>query len=151
VTLPRFTHGLSEIVLIVRDVAVAAAFYERVLLLERDGDLRENWAWLWTGTPHESQRLGLHVGKLLFDDESPHPEGDRWGHVHFGLRTSLDAQAGAVDHVRRCGVTLHGPVQIERMNATSYFLYDPDGNLVELWAANDAASDIVSIEPLEPS
>jgi catechol 2,3-dioxygenase-like lactoylglutathione lyase family enzyme len=29
---------------------------------------------------------------------------------------------------------VYGPVELEWMNAESYYFYDPDGNLLEFWS-----------------
>jgi len=55
---PRFTSGLSELVLPVEDVVRAVRFYRDLLGLVPES-VSEQGAWLWTGTPRESARLGL--------------------------------------------------------------------------------------------
>lgn len=55
---PRFTSGLSELVLPVNDLGRALRFYRDVLGLVPES-VSEEGAWLWTGTPEDSARLGL--------------------------------------------------------------------------------------------
>lgn len=55
---PRITTGLSELVLPVDDVERAVGFYRDVLGLVPES-VSDEGAWLWTGTPGESARLGL--------------------------------------------------------------------------------------------
>ena len=45
----------------------------------------------------------------------------------------------AIDHVRSKDVDIYGPVEFNWMNATAYFFYDLDGNLLEFWSKNPEA------------
>ncbi len=131
--MPRFATGLAELVLIVEDVPRAARFYRDVVGLVPESE-SETWAWFWAGAPGDAQRVALHRGELLFEEHSPHPPGSRFGHVHFAFhvpRAQLDA---AADHVRSHRVDVFGPTSFEWMSATSYYFYDPDGNLLEFWS-----------------
>ncbi len=127
------SRGLSEIVLIVNDVAGSARFYREVVGLIPVMPAEEDWAWFWTGEPGQLQRLAVHKGSLLFEECSPFPEGERWGRVHFALLMPEADLAAALERVRSHGVTIYGPMSQEWMNATSHYFYDPDGNLVEFW------------------
>lgn len=129
-----FSKGLSEIVLVVKDVKKAARFYREVvgLLLEREAD--DIWAWFWTGRPNSSQRIALHKGSLLFEEHSPLPEGKRWGQVHFAFEVPREKLEEAVVHVREKGVEVYGSTYFEWMKAKSHYFYDLDGNLLEFWS-----------------
>jgi catechol 2,3-dioxygenase-like lactoylglutathione lyase family enzyme len=136
-----FSEGLAEIVLIVDDVERSASFYGEVVGLAPEAPAGDGWAWFWAGQPGRAQRLALHNGPLLFEEHSPLPEGGRWGRVHFAFdvpRGKLDA---AVGHVRGNGVEVYGPTYFDWMRATSYYFYDPDGNLLEFWARENAAKE----------
>ena len=133
------SRGLSEIVLIVDDVRKAADFYERVVGLVPESDADDEWAWFWAGRPGEAQRVALHKGTLLFEGQSPHPEGERWGNVHYAFDVAPEDLAAAVERVRSAGVEVFGPVELEWMNARAYYFYDPDGNLLEFWSAQAEA------------
>src|SRR5262249_23551790 len=74
-----FSIGLSEIVLIVNDVKAAARFYRDVVGLTPETEADDAWAWFWAGVPGQAQRVALHKGTLLFEDQSPLPTGERWG------------------------------------------------------------------------
>ncbi len=127
------SRGLSEIVLIVGDVAEAARFYREVVGLIPVKEAEEDWAWFWMGEPGKPQRLAVHKGSLLFEEYSPYPEGQRWGRVHFALLVSPEDIDSALQRVKSHGVDVYGPTRQEWMNATSHYFYDPDGNLVEFW------------------
>lgn len=129
-----FSKGISEIVLIVRDVRAAARFYEEVVGLTPEQEADEEWAWFWAGKPGEAQRIALRKGPLLFEEHSPLPEGTRWGNLHYALEVPGAKLAEAVEHVRRKDVEVHGPVRFEWMGADSYYFYDLDGNLIEWWS-----------------
>jgi catechol 2,3-dioxygenase-like lactoylglutathione lyase family enzyme len=130
----RFTAGMSELVLIVDDVARSAAFYEDVVGLEPVSRTGDEWAWFDVGEPGARQRIAVHKGTLLHEEHSPHPEGHRFGNVHFAFEVPRERLADAVAHVQEKGVAVYGPTELEWMNATSYYFYDPDGNLLEFWS-----------------
>jgi len=126
--------GLAELVLIVKDVPAAARFYEDVVGLTLENEPSEEWAWFWAGKQGARQRVALHRGPLLFEEHSPYPEGERFGRVHFAFEVARDELDAAAGRVRKAGVEVHGPVELEWMNARSYYFYDPDGNLLEFWS-----------------
>jgi catechol 2,3-dioxygenase-like lactoylglutathione lyase family enzyme len=131
--------GLSEIVLIVEDVPASTRFYEQVVGLKLEHEPSDEWAWFWAGEEGKRQRLALHRGTLLFEGQSPHPDGERWGHVHFAFEVPLGELDAAVARVRDAGVEVFGPVELEWMNACAYYFYDPDGNLLEWWSPEPQA------------
>ncbi len=127
--------------LIVRDVPQAATFYRDVVGLRPrtpESDWDQDWAWFDVGAPGGRQLLGLHRGALLFEEHSPRPAGARWGPVHFALNTPRDCLQESVEHVRAAGVEVFGPTRFDWMSAESYYFYDPDDNLVELWSPDDS-------------
>jgi catechol 2,3-dioxygenase-like lactoylglutathione lyase family enzyme len=126
--------GLSELVLIVEDVPKAARFYEEVVGLTVEHVTGDEWAWFWAGKAGEKQRIALHRGSLLFEEHSPLPEDERFGHVHFAFEVARDELDEALDRVHRAGVEVYGPVELDWMNARSYYFYDPDANLLEFWS-----------------
>jgi catechol 2,3-dioxygenase-like lactoylglutathione lyase family enzyme len=133
-----FTTGLAELVLIVEDVPRAAKFYREVVGLEPENPADEAWAWFFAGDSVKAQRIALHKGSLLFEEHSPHPAGHRFGSVHLALEVPRERFAEAVDHVRRSGTEVYGPTRFDWMSATSYYFYDPDGNLLEFWSPDDS-------------
>jgi catechol-2,3-dioxygenase len=128
-----FATGLAELVLVVEDVPRAADFYREVVGLEPESPAGEEWAWFFAGAPDRAQRIALHKGSLLFEEHSPHPEGHRFGNVHFALEVPRDRIDEAVAHVATT-TKIYGPTRFDWMQATSYYFYDPDGNLLELWS-----------------
>ena len=130
----RFSTGIAEIVLIVADVPRSAEFYEEVVGLEPFSRTGDQWAWFLAGEHGTEQRIAVHKGSLLFEEHSPHPEGHRFGNIHFALVVPPDRFEAAVQHVRSKGVEVYGPERFEWMNATAYYFYDPDGNLLEFWS-----------------
>jgi len=129
-----FTQGLSEIVLIVKDVQSAARFYRSVVGLIPESEADDQWAWFWAGAPGQAQRVALHRGTLLFEEHSPLPAGQRFGNVHYAFHVPHDQLEAAVIHVRTAGTEVYGPVHFEAMAADSYYFYDLDGNLLEFWS-----------------
>ena len=133
-----FSTGLSEIVLVVKDLKASVRFYKEVVRLTPETEPTEDWAWFWAGKPGESQRvalaLALSTDTLLFEEKSPLPEGKRWGQIHYAFNVTREKLEDAVQHVRGKGVEVYGPVNIKWMNATAYYFYDPDGNLLEFWS-----------------
>ena len=131
------SRGLSEIVLIVDDVSKAADFYQHVVGLQPEGEFSADWAWFWAGSPGVKQRLALHKGTLMFEGQSPHPEGERFGQVHFAFDVSREDLDSDVERVRSAGVDVFGPVELDWMNALAYYFYDLDGNLLEFWSPDE--------------
>jgi catechol 2,3-dioxygenase-like lactoylglutathione lyase family enzyme len=131
------SRGLSEIVLIVEDVPKAADFYEHVVGLELEHRTDDAWAWFFAGSDDRKQRLALHRGPLMFEEHSPHPEGERFGRVHFAFDVARDELDANVERVRAAGVQVYGPVELDWMDAQSYYFYDPDGNLLEFWSPRE--------------
>jgi catechol-2,3-dioxygenase len=132
-----FSSGISELVLVVRDVRSSARFYEEVVGLTPEKGVNDEWAWFWAGTPGEAQRIALRKGPLLFEQHSPRLEGERWGAVHYAFEVPQNRLDDAVGHVRRKGVEVYGPVNLDWMDAISYYFYDPDANLIEWWSRRD--------------
>jgi len=137
-------ENISELVLVVDDVAVCAQFYEDAIGLTRDSSWPgarsdTDWAWFWTGAVGDSARLALRNGPLMFEEHSPLPAGRRFGAVHFALEIKRGDLEGAVERLRSRGVEVlmgedGAPVRLEWMGAVAVYCFDPAGNLVELWA-----------------
>lgn len=140
-----FTEGISEMVLVVEDVATTAAFYRDVIGLTPLIEASERFAWFWLTDARErehGQRLALTTGPLLHEDQSPHPPGRRWGPVHFALHVSADNLAAMCERVTAAGMQILGPDRFEWMAASGYYVYDPAGNLLEFFV-EDAADTAI--------
>lgn len=129
--------GMSELVLVVEDAGRSCAFYRDVIGLRVEREASEGWAWLWTGEPGKSARLGIRAGSLLFEEHSPKPPGGRWGSVHFAIRVDRGEIEARLDRVREAGLDIHGPTHFQWMGAEGWYVYDPDGNLVEFWVPDE--------------
>lgn len=130
-------NGIAEVVLVVRDVGAGVAFYRDLIGLVPEKEPNEAWAWFLMGDPATPQRLALTAGPLLFEEHSPRPPAERWGPVHFALRTTRAEALAAVARLEGAGVAVHGPTRFGWMRSESWYAYDPDGNLAELWVPDD--------------
>lgn len=126
--------GLSELVLLVESVPRAVSFYRDVLGLMLERPATDEWAWFLVEPASGRRRLAVHRGPLLFEEHSPFPPGARFGRAHFAFEVARADLSEHVERIRSAGVTVHGPVRIEWMKAVSWYFYDPDGNLLELWS-----------------
>ncbi|MFL5327386.1 MAG: VOC family protein [Gemmataceae bacterium] len=128
-------HELFEIVLCVRDVDIAATFYRDAVGLEPINPPGDGWASFWVGPEEDNKWLGLRSGHLLFEEHSPRPEGQRFGPVHFALKLQANERDAALDRLKAFGITVLGPKEWlgGRFAGASFYFYDPDDNLVELW------------------
>jgi len=122
--MPR--HGLSELILRVRDVSRAVAFYRDVVGLEVERTPSPEWAWLWTGAPGRLPRLGLTSKPLSFG--AAHTGGP----AHFAIAVPRAGIAAEKARIESLGVEVEGPVTFEFWQADSIYFSDPDDNRVEL-------------------
>ncbi|MBS1717844.1 MAG: VOC family protein [Armatimonadetes bacterium] len=136
----NWTQGLSEIVLLVEDVPKAAKFYSEIVGLNPVNPASENWAWFWTGEPEKSAYLAVHKGKLLFEEHSALPEGQRFGRIHYAFRIQPQDLEPAGKKLEEAGVKVYGPVRLDWMKATSIYFYDPDQNLLEFCAFDNTGT-----------
>lgn len=143
--------GFAELVLVVRDVPLAAHFYREIVGLPPATQPTDSWAWFWAGAAGTNQRLAVHKGPLQYEEHSPLPAGRRFGPIHFALEVPRDQLDAQVERLRAHGVALFGPRHFEWMRATSYYFYDPDANLVEFWSPDPGglAGDSTGASPAE--
>lgn len=135
-------QGISEIVLMVEDVRASAAFYQRTLGFEPEMEVTDEWAWFRMGPPDRPQRIALHRGSLYFEEHSPRPAGQRWGQIHYALQVGRESLDAALNRARTHGVEVYGPIRLGWMKANAHYLYDPDGNLIELWSPDPKRSEV---------
>ncbi len=66
--------GFSEIVLIVKDIPISKKFYEDVVDLTVESSDKD-WVWFYVGDKNGNQRLAIHKGELLFEENLPCRKG----------------------------------------------------------------------------
>lgn len=123
--IPR-RRGLSELILRVSDLDRSLLFYCEILGLELEKRDSPSWAWLWTGAPGASPRLGLTSRPLSYG--AAHCGGPS----HFAIavaRTAIPAEKARLESL---GFEVEGPVHFESWMADSIYLSDPDDHRVEL-------------------
>jgi catechol-2,3-dioxygenase len=121
--------GVCELVLESAEVPRMVEFYERLGLevLAREGER----TWLAAG---DRCRLGIWP-----PGEQEHR--DRGGtHVHFALAAARGRLDAMVDGLRRHEVAFEGPV-VHDGGDRSLYLFDPEGNRVEVWDYFDRAAE----------
>ena len=121
---PRW--GLSELVLRVKNVTRAVAFYRDIVGLAVEVQPSETWAWLWTGARGRLPRIGLTSRPLSFG--AAHTGGP----AHFAIAVPRAAVPAEKARLESFGIEVEGPVFFESWNAESIYFSDPDDNRVEL-------------------
>jgi catechol 2,3-dioxygenase-like lactoylglutathione lyase family enzyme len=118
-------EGISEVILVVKDVARSVAFYRDVvgLLPERVGSPK--FAWFWAGPEGRSQRIGITTGPLSYG--AAHCGGPQ----HFAFGTSKSRISELKAALERAGLDVEGPVEFPAWDAHSIYFSDPDGNRIE--------------------
>jgi catechol-2,3-dioxygenase len=126
---PPPVSGISELVLEVRDLDAARAFYRDVLGFEETlyGEGREGRCWYLVG---ESARLGLWT-------EQTGLAGGRGGaHVHFAFHLPRAELDPLHERLAAAGADVDGPYELGPGRAI--YVTDPDGNVVEFWTQDMA-------------
>jgi lactoylglutathione lyase len=118
-------HGLSELILRVRDVERSVAFYRDVVGLAVERTPSPSWAWLWSGAPGALPRLGLTSKPLSFG--AAHCGGP----AHFAIAIARDAIPGEKARLEGLGIPVEGPVTFDFWSADSIYFSDPDDHRVE--------------------
>jgi catechol-2,3-dioxygenase len=117
---------LAHVVLNVRDVRAAKAFYMTVLGLKvANENIARGMVFLSTGTDH-------HQLALFERASGPAPDATQPGLIHMAWRLAdLDALRAAHRELKAAGITIESTIR----HAMTHSLYvrDPDGHLVELY------------------
>jgi len=121
---PRY--GLSELILRVRDVDRSLAFYCETMGLALERRDSPAWAWLWTGAPFASARLGLTSRPLSYG--AAHCGGP----AHFAIAVAREGVAAEKARLEALGLAVEGPIHFEAWHADSIYVSDPDDHRVEL-------------------
>jgi catechol 2,3-dioxygenase-like lactoylglutathione lyase family enzyme len=121
---PRY--GLSELILRVRDVPRAVAFYRDVVGLEVERTPSAEWAWLWTGPTGRLPRLGLTSKPLSFG--AAHTGGP----AHFAIAVPRAEIPAEKRRIEALGIEVEGPITFDFWKADSIYFSDPDDHRVEL-------------------
>jgi catechol 2,3-dioxygenase-like lactoylglutathione lyase family enzyme len=124
-------QGLSELILKVRDVPRAVAFYRDVVGLAVEREPGPDWAWLWTGPPGSLPRLGLTSRPLSYG--AAHCGGP----AHFAIAVARTAIPGEKARLESLGLAVEGPVTFAAWRADSIYFSDPDDHRVELCGFED--------------
>lgn len=125
-------HGISEVILVVKDVERSTAFYRDVVGLIEDDVSNAKFHWFWAGRPGKSQRIGITAGPLSFG--AAHCGGPQ--HFAFGTERSRIRKLKAA--LEAWGLAVEGPVEFVSWNALSIYFSDPDGNRIEFCGFQDA-------------
>ena len=143
-------HYLGHVVFYVRDLDRSLAFYRDLLGFREVGRIFQGAAAALTSGRTHHELLLIQVG------EAPGPPpGRRRGLYHIGIKIgdSLDELRAAKKEVEQAGVTIVG--MSDHTVSQSLYLYDPDGNEVELYVdaddaiwRNDPAAVVSPIKPL---
>lgn len=121
---PRY--GLSELVLRVKDVSRAVAFYRDIVGLAVEVGSSATWAWLWSGRAGELPRIGLTSRPLSYG--AAHTGGP----AHFAFAVPRAAIPAEKARLESLGIEVEGPITFESWKADSIYFSDPDDNRVEL-------------------
>ena len=124
-------RGISEIILVVEDVARSVAFYRDVVGLLPDNLGNAAFAWFWAGPRGKSQRIGITKGPLSFG--AAHVKGPH----HFAFGTERGRIPELKTSLEKSGLEVEGPVEFAFWNALSIYFSDPDGNRVEFCGFGD--------------
>ena len=141
-------EGVGHVVLKVRDLDRAAAFYAGVLGLKEVGRFPERMAFFSAGTNHHDLAV-MSVGQ---DAPSPPDKAVGLAHVALKIGDSLDLLREAKTVLESHGVPIRGIR--DHVVSQSIYCEDPDGNTVELFVDGDPAiwaedpSTVATTKPL---
>jgi catechol 2,3-dioxygenase-like lactoylglutathione lyase family enzyme len=128
---PLTVEAIDHIVINVRDVEVAAAWYQRVL-----GMMREEFAW-----EAQAPRRSLKFGARKINLRPVSATRRDWFTAAAASAGTPDvcfmtpAPPAVVAHVNQCGIAIElGPTEKTGARGTLLSVYcrDPDGNLIEI-------------------
>jgi catechol 2,3-dioxygenase len=141
-------RNIGHVVLKVRDLDRAVAFYRDVLGLREVARFRERMVFFSAGSNHHD------LAVLAVGPNAPLPPSDAVGLYHVALKIGdrLDDLRAAKAHLEAHGIAVRGTA--DHRVSQSIYIDDPDGNGIELmvdadpkiWRENPAA--VATVEPL---
>jgi catechol 2,3-dioxygenase len=143
-------HYLGHVVFYVENLEQSLGFYRDLLGFEEVGRIFNGTASALTSGRTHHELLLIEVG-----DAPRAPTGRRRGLYHIGIKIgdNLDELRVAKKELEQAGVTIHG--MSDHTVSQSLYLYDPDGNEVELYVdadesvwKNNPAAVVSPIKPL---
>lgn len=140
-------QAIGHIVLKVRDLNRAAAFYREVLGIKEVMRYRDAMAFFSFGTNHHD------IGLLQVGEQAPSPAPNAVGLYHVALKVgnSLDELRAWKLRLEEHGVALIG--MSDHGVSQSLYLADPDGNEIELFVDADPAlwkDDLAAVMTVKP-
>lgn len=115
-------RGIYEVAIKVKNLATSEPFYREVLGLTVGlRDDRRNWLFL---------RAGGQSGMLVLQEDR-----GEWPKQHFAFAVDDSEIERAAELLKERGVATIGPVFQDWMPGKSVYFADPDGNQLELFAA----------------
>lgn len=141
-------QSIGHIVLKVRDLERAAAFYRDVLGIEEVMRYQGAMAFFSFGKNHHDIGL-LEVGPSA---PAPSPYGVGLYHIAFKVGDTLDELRAWKERLQQRGVQLTG--MSDHGVSQSLYLADPDGNEIELFVDADPAlwqgklEEVMTVKPL---
>lgn len=143
--------ALGHVVLKVRDLNRAAAFYRDVLGLREVARYGRDHMAFFT-VPDSGNHHDLALTAVGPDAPAGHPAAVGLAHVAFKVGDRLDDLRGMRERLERHGVPLLG-MSDHRVSQSLYFA-DPDGNVLECYVDGDPAiwredpTTVATIRPL---
>ena len=113
--------GLFEVAVKVKNLEKSSEFYTEILGFEAGLlDSARRWNFLWV-----SSRSGMVVLQ---------EEKENWQQQHFSFRVEKSEIEPLKKALESKGVSVHGPVNLEWMQAVSLYFADPNGHALEFTA-----------------
>ena len=126
---------LGHVVFYVKDLETSLTFYRDLLGFKEIGRIFEGKAAGLTAGRTHHELLLIEVGNA----PAP-PQGVRRGLYHIGIKVgdSLDELRAAKQELEQAGITISG--MSDHTVSQSLYLYDPDGNEVELYVDDESVN-----------
>jgi catechol 2,3-dioxygenase-like lactoylglutathione lyase family enzyme len=120
-------RGLRHLALRVSDVDRACEFYARVFGMKVAWQPDPDNAYLTSGC----DSLALHRGGMPLSNADVHSESDALDHLGFVVPTIAEVEAG-YQWAQANHLDIVHPLKHHRDGSVSFYLSDPDGNVVQV-------------------